>query len=311
MRKKVSIIGAGRVGATTAQLIAYKEICDVVLLNRTPGTAQGIALDIKESAPLEGFDTDIMGTGDYRDIKDSEIVVLTAGVPRKEGMSRDDLLKVNAEIVKLACKQIKKYAPKSKLIVLTNPLDSMVYLAKKVIGFPKERVIGMAGILDSSRFKTFISMELKVSVKSIDAMVLGSHGDFMVPLPRHSTVDGVPIAQLMENSKIKAIIQRTKDGGAEIIKLEKDSSAFYAPASSLVAMVESILKDKKEVLPCAAYLEGEYGIKGIFMGVPVILGTNGMEKVIELELTKKEKEELLASASKVKKLAKEIDTEFL
>ena len=309
--RKVSIMGAGRVGSTTAQLLAYREMCDIVLWNRTPDSAKGIALDIKESAPIEGFDSDIKGTGDYNDIKGSDVVVLTAGAPRKEGMSREELLKTNAGVVKSICLQVKRYAPDSKLIVLTNPLDSMVYLAKKVTGFPKERVVGMAGILDSARFRAFISMELNVSVESVYAMVLGGHGDFMVPLPRHASVNGVPVTSLIPRDRLNAIIERTRAGGAEIIKLEKDSSAFYAPASSLVMMAEAILRDKREVLPCAAYLNGEYGLKGIFMGVPALLGTGGVEKVIELELTKDEARELGASAAKVKGLAKEVDTELL
>ncbi len=311
MRKKVSIIGAGRVGATTAQILAYKDICNIVLWNRTEGTAKGIALDLSESAPLEGFDTKITGTSNFSEIKNSEVVVLTAGVPRKEGMSREDLLKVNADIVKKICAQIKKHAPESKLIVLTNPLDSMVYLSKKITGFPKERVMGMAGILDSSRFRSFIANELNVSVESVSAVVLGGHGDFMVPLPRYANVDGTPINELIKKDKIKSIIERTRNAGAEIIKLEKESSAFYAPASSLAIMVEAILNDKREQLPCAAYLNGEYGLKGIFMGVPVILGAKGIDKIVEMELEKDEKKLLIESASKVKELAKEVDTLFL
>ncbi|HUC38845.1 MAG TPA: malate dehydrogenase [Candidatus Acidoferrum sp.] len=307
MRRKVLIIGAGRVGATTAQILAYRDICDIVLVNRTEGTAKGIALDIKESSPLEGFDSDIMGTSDFREIRGSDIVVLTAGVPRKEGMSRDELLNTNVNVVKPMCQQIKRYAPDCKLIVLTNPLDAMVYLAKKVTGFPKERVVGMAGILDSARFRTFIAETLKVSVTSVSGIVLGGHGDSMVPLPNNAFVNGIPIKELIGKGTIDKIIERTRNGGAEIIGLEKDSSAFYAPASSLVAMIESMLNDRKEVLPCAAYLDGEYGIKGIFMGVPVVLGSKGVEKVVELKLTRDESAAMKASADKVRALAKQVD----
>ncbi len=306
MRKKVSILGAGKVGATTAQRLAYTESCDILLWDRTEGVAKGIALDIKESAPIEGFDSDVEGTSDIKEIKNSDIIILTAGAPRKEGQSRDDLLKTNAAIVRDLSAQIKRYSSDSKLIVLTNPLDAMVYLAKQATGFPRERVMGMAGILDSARFKAFIADSLKVSVDSVNGMVLGGHGDFMVPLPKHSSVNGIPITSLLSNDEIKRIIQRTREGGAEIINLEKKSSAFYAPASSLVLMTESILKDKKMVLPCAAYLNGEYGIKGIFMGVPVILGEKGIEKVIELELTKQELAQLKESSAKVHALIKQL-----
>ena len=306
-RKKISIIGAGRVGSTAAQLCAYKELADIVLVNRTPEIAQGLALDLEESAPIEEFDVSITGTGDYADIKGSEIVCITAGAQRKEGMSRDELLNVNAEIVKSASEQVKKYAPNCKLIVVTNPLDAMVYVAKKVTKFPRERVMGMAGILDSTRFRTFIAMELGVSIEDASALVLGGHGDFMVPLPDHSSVAGIPITELLPENKIKKLIERTRKGGAEIIALEKESSAYFAPASSLVQMIEAILKDKKMILPCAAYLQGEYGIKGIFMGVPVTLGSNGVEKILELSLTKEEKQQLMQSAKAIKDLVCKID----
>lgn len=304
MRKKVSIIGAGRVGSTTAQILAYKGICDIVLWNRTPESAIGLALDMEESAPIEGFDVKIKGTGSYSDIKDSDIVIVTAGVPRKEGMSRDDLLKINAGIVKNVCENVKRYAPNCILIVLTNPLDAMVYIARRTTGFTKQRVIGMAGILDSSRFSEFIAMELGVSVDDVSALVLGGHGDFMVPLPRYTSVAGIPVGELIQKAKLQKLIERTVNAGAEIIKLEKDSSAFYAPASSLVTMVDAILKDKKKILPCAAYLDGEYGLKGIFMGVPVILGSKGVEKIIELDLTKEEKQAVKASGEKISELIK-------
>lgn len=306
VRKKVSIIGAGRVGATTAQILAYKGLCDIVLWNRTAESAMGLALDIEESAPIEGFDAKIIGTGNYKDIKDSDVVILTAGVPRKEGMSRDELLNTNAAIVRTACENVKKYAPNCILIVLTNPLDAMVYIAKKVTGFPKQHVIGMAGILDSSRFRVFVAMELNADVNDVSALVLGGHGNFMVPLPRYATVGGIPITEMLTKEKINKIIERTVNAGAEIIKLEKDSSAFYAPASSLVAMVDSILNDKKTILPCAVYLNGEYGIKDIFMGVPVVLGSKGVEKIVKLKLTKDEMSAVKKSADKIKDLVKQL-----
>jgi malate dehydrogenase len=305
-RKKVSILGAGKVGSTTAQLLAYRGICDVVLYNRTADTAIGIALDIAESAPIESFDVSIKGTGDFKDIQGSDVVVLTAGAQRKEGQSRDELLESNAAIVMEMCTQIKRYAPNSKLIVLTNPLDAMVYLAKKVTGFPKERVAGMAGILDSSRFRSFIAMELGIGVDSVSALVLGGHGDSMVPLPRHASVAGVPLSEMLNKEQINRLIQRTRDAGAEIIKLEK-SSSFYAPASSLVTMVNAMLSDTKEVFPCAAYFTGEYKLNGIFMGVPVVLGANGVERIVELQLTKEERKAFDESAEKVLALSKQID----
>ena len=298
-RAKVSIIGAGRVGSTTAQILAYKNICDVVLWNRTANLAEGVALDISESAPIEGFDCSVTGTGDWNDVKGSSIVVLTAGVPRREGMSRDELIDINASVVKNVCRQIKIHAPDAKLIVLTNPLDVMVYLAMKVTGFPKERVVGMAGILDSSRFAEFIAEALGVSGKKVDATVLGSHGDLMVPLARLVKVDGKPLEGLMPKKKVDGLIARTRDGGAEIIKLEA-GSAYYAPASALVLMIESILLDKKMILPCAAYLSGEYGERDLFLGVPVVLGAKGVEKIVELDLDQGEKDALMAAATKIK-----------
>lgn len=289
-------------GATLAQILAYRQLCDVVLWNRTADKAKGIALDLMESAPIEGFDVSIIGTGDFAEIKGSDIVVITAGVPRKEGMSRDDLLKVNADVINSACDGIKQYAPNSTVLVLTNPLDAMVFLAKKRLGFPKERVIGMAGILDSARFAEFISMELKTSVKNVNAMVLGSHGDTMVPLTRYTTVYGVPLDALLPKDRVDALVKRTQNGGAEIIALEKDSSAYYAPASALALMADSILNDRRTVLPCSAYLEGEYGISGIFIGVPVVLGAHGVETIVQLELNDDEKRVLAASAAKIKSL---------
>ncbi len=299
-RKKVSIIGAGKVGSTLAQILAYKEIADVVLFNRTANSAKGIALDLMESAPLEHFDTNVVGSGDYADISGSDIVVLTAGVPRKEGMSRDDLLKVNADIVSAACENIAKQAPDSILIVLTNPLDAMVYLAMKKTGFKKQKVIGMAGILDSARFGYFIAKELGASINDVNAVVLGSHGDTMVPATSLTEVGGVQVEKLVEKEKLNSIIERTRNGGAEIISLEKDSSAYYAPASALATMVESILKDKKMILPCSVYLEGEYGISGIFLGVPVVLGSGGVERIVKLDLSPDESAALAACAEKIR-----------
>ncbi len=307
MMPKVSIIGAGRVGSTLAQLLAYRDFCDVVLWNRTADTAKGIALDIMESGPVEGFDAKVTGTGDYSDIKDSGIVVITAGAQRKEGMSRDELLNTNAAIVKSAAEATRLYAPNSIIIVLTNPLDPMAYVAMKASGFPKNRVVGQAGILDSARFRFFISERLGVSAKSVDSVVLGSHGDLMVPLVGHTKVSGEPVDDMVADKDLGALIERARNGGAEIIKLEK-SSAFYAPASALAQMVASIVLDKKEILPCSAYLEGEYGISGVFIGVPVMLGKNGIEKIIEFNISGGEKEALKVSADRTKELIGAIKT---
>ena len=301
-RKKITIVGAGRVGSTAAQLCAMKELGDIVLWNRTAGTAKGLALDIQEMAPIEGFDVRITGTDNWKDTKDSDVVVVTAGLPRQPGMSRDDLLLKNAAIIKEACLNVKKYSPDCILIVITNPLDAMVWYAKKVTGFPRNRVIGMAGILDTARFRSFVAMHLNVSVESVEAMVLGGHGDFMVPLPDHSTVVGAPLTKVLDKKTLNKLIERTRNGGAEILELEKNSSAFFAPGSAVTQMVEAIIKDKHEILPCAAYLEGEYGLNGIFMGVPCKLGAKGMEKVIELNLSRQEERELKKSAESVREL---------
>ncbi len=306
MRAKVSVIGAGKVGSTVAHLLAVKGIADVVLVNRTVGLAQGIALDISEALPVELSDVKVTGTGDYADIFGSDIVVVTAGAQRKEGMSRDDLLKMNAQIVGGIAQMIKVNAPKSRVIVVSNPLDAMVYLTKKVTGFDKSSVIGMAGELDSSRFSSFIAAELGVSVKEIYPVVLGSHGDSMVPLTRFTTVGGEPVSDLIAADRLERIIARTRDAGAEIIKLE-ESSAFYAPASSVVRMVESILQDKKEVIPSSVYAQGEYGIDGVFIGLPVVLGEGGAEKIVELKLNDDEKKLLLDSAAKIKAMMAQID----
>ncbi len=301
-RKKVSIVGAGNVGATAGQRIADKELADVVLIDIIEGVPQGKALDLAESGPIEGYDSRLTGTNNYKDTANSDIVVITAGIPRKPGMSRDDLLKTNYGIVKDVTEQVVKNSPNCIIIVVSNPLDAMVQTAFRVSRFPKQRVIGMAGVLDSARFRTFIGMELNVSVENIHAFVLGGHGDSMVPLPRYSTVSGIPITDLLPKETIDRIVQRTRDGGAEIVGLLK-TSAWYAPASAIVDMVDAILKDRKKILPCAAYLEGEYGINGLFVGVPVKLGERGIEQVIEISLTLEERAALQKSAAAVKELA--------
>src|SRR5216110_2841295 len=300
-REKVSIVGAGNVGATAGQRIADKELADVVLIDIVEGVPQGKALDLAESAPIEGYDCRLTGTNNYKDTANSDIVVITAGVPRKPGMSRDDLLKTNYEIVKGVTEQVVKNSPNSIIIVVSNPLDAMVQTAFRVSNFPKERVIGMAGVLDSARFRTFIGMELNVSVENIHAFVLGGHGDSMVPLPRYSTVAGVPITELLSKDRIDAICKRTADGGAEITKLV-GTSAWYAPGAAAAEMVEAILKDKKKILPCSVFLQGEYGIRDLFVGVPVKLGARGVEQIIEIKLTAEENAALQKSAAAVKEL---------
>jgi len=300
-RKKVSIVGAGNVGATAGQRIADKQLADVVLIDIIEGVPQGKALDLAESGPIEGYDCRLTGTNNYNDTANSDIVVITAGVPRKPGMSRDDLLKTNYGIVKGVTEQVVKNSPNSVIIVVSNPLDAMVQTAFRVSKFSKHRVIGMAGVLDSARFRTFIGMELNVSVENIHAFVLGGHGDTMVPLPRYSTVAGIPITELLPKETIDRIVQRTRDGGAEIVSYLK-TSAWYAPASAIVEMVDAILKDRKKILPCAAYLEGEYGISGLYVGVPVKLGQRGIEQVIEINLTLEERAALQKSAAAVKEL---------
>ena len=302
MRKKVSIVGSGNVGATAAQRIVDKELADVVLIDIIEGVPQGKALDLLQSGPVEGYDSQILGTNDYRDTANSDIVIITAGLPRRPGMSRDDLLMKNYEIVKSVTEQVAKYSPNSILIVVSNPLDAMVQTAFKVSGFPKQRVFGMAGVLDSARFRTFIALELNVSVENVHAFVLGGHGDTMVPLPRYSTVAGIPITELLPKERIDALVKRTRDGGAEIVGLLKTGSAYYAPSASAVEMVEAIFKDKKKILPCAAYLEGEYGIHGYYVGVPVKLGKKGVEEIIQIKLTAEEDAALKKSADAVKEL---------
>jgi malate dehydrogenase len=301
-RKKISVIGAGFVGSTAAHWAAAKELGDVVLLDINEGTAKGKALDLYEASPVELFDSRVIGTADYKDTADSDVVIVTAGLPRKPGMSRDDLLATNAKIVKTCCEGIKQYSPNSVVIVVSNPLDAMAYVAKTVTGFPRERVIGMAGVLDTARFRTFISEELKVSVKDIHAIVLGGHGDTMVPMPRHCSVGGVPLNEILPQDRIDALVQRTRQGGAEIVNLLKTGSAFYSPAASAVQMAEAILKDQKRILPCAVELGGEYGVKGLFIGVLCKLGGKGMEQVIELKLNETERAGLENSVKAVREL---------
>ena len=295
-------MGSGNVGATTAHWIVDKELADVVLIDIVDGVPQGKALDLLQSGPIEGFDCGVVGTNKYEDTSDSDIVIITAGLPRKPGMSRDDLLTKNYEIVKSVTEQIVQYSPQSILIIVSNPLDAMVQTAYRISGFPKNRVIGMAGILDSARFRTFISQELDVSVENIHAFVLGGHGDTMVPLPRYSTVSGIPITDLLSSEKIDALVKRTANGGAEIVGLLKTGSAFYAPSAAVTEMVEAIFKDKKKILACAAFLEGEYGINGLFVGVPVKLGKNGIEEIIQIPLQPDEEKALEKSAAAVKEL---------
>ena len=302
MDKKVTVIGAGNVGATAAQRLAEKELCDVVLVDIVEGIPQGKALDLTEAAPIEKHDAQLTGSNTYLESANSDIVIITAGIPRKPGMSRDDLISTNAGIVKNVTQQTAEMSPDAVLIIVSNPLDAMCHVAFEASGFPKNRVIGMAGVLDSARFRAFIAMELNVSVENTTAFVLGGHGDTMVPLPRYSTVAGIPITELMPKDRIDAIVERTANGGAEIVSLLKTGSAFYAPASAAVEMAESILKDKKKILPCATYLEGEYGIHGLFIGVPVKLGSNGVEEVIEITLTEEEKQALEKSADAVREL---------
>jgi len=306
MDKKVTVVGAGNVGATTAQRLAEKELCDVVLVDIIEGVPQGKALDLAEAAPIEKHDAHLIGTNDYDASENSDIVIITAGIPRKPGMSRDDLLSTNAGIMKSVTQQVAKLSPDAGIIIVSNPLDAMCHVALETSGFPKNRVMGMAGVLDSARFRAFIAMELNVSVENTHAFVLGGHGDTMVPLPRYSTVAGIPITELMSKDRINALIDRTANGGAEIVSLMKTGSAFFAPASAAVEMAESILKDKKKILPCAAYLEGEYGINNLFIGVPVKLGANGIEEIIQIDLTDEEKSALKKSANAVADLVESL-----
>lgn len=306
MRKKVTVVGGGFVGATTAQRIVDHELADVVLCDIMEGIPLGKALDMLESAPITGSDSNAIGVctaqGDYRETANSDIVVMTAGFPRKPGMSRDDLLRANYDVIKAVIEQVVKHSPNAILIVVTNPLDAMAQAAFKLSGFPKNRVIGMAGVLDSARMSAFVAMELGVSVENVHSFVLGGHGDDMVPLARYSTVAGIPLPDLLPPDRIAAIMDRTRKGGAEIVNLLKTGSAYYAPSAAVVEMVEAILKDKKKILPCAAYLEGEYGVKGLYVGVPVKLGARGIEQIIEIKLTADEKAALEKSSASVREL---------
>ena len=302
MRKKVSIVGSGNVGATAAHWIASKELADVVLIDIVEGVPQGKGLDLLEAMPIEKRDSHILGTNDYADTANSDIVVITAGIPRKPGMSRDDLLNTNYKIMQDVVGKVVQHSPNCIIIVVSNPLDAMAQAAYKISKFPKGRVLGMAGVLDSARFRTFIAEELKVSVENVTAFVLGGHGDTMVPLPRYSTVAGIPITELIAKDRLDALVTRTANGGAEIVKYLKTGSAYYAPSAATCEMVEAILKDKKKIVPCAAYLEGEYGIKGFFVGVPCKLGSKGLEEIIQIKLTPEEQAALNKSADSVKEL---------
>jgi malate dehydrogenase len=305
-RKKISIIGSGFVGATAAHWAAEKELGDVILVDILEGIPQGKALDLFEASPIEGFDSRVIGTNSFEETKDSDVVIITSGVPRKPGMSREDLLDINRKIIESVVAQVVEKSPKTILILVTNPLDTMTYLAYKKSGFPKERVIGMAGILDTARFKAFIAMELGVSVEDIQTLLLGGHGDEMVPLPRYTTISGIPLSQLLPKETINRLVDRTRKGGGEIVNLLKTGSAFYAPSAAAIQMTESILKDKKRILPCCVYLDGEYGLKDICFGVPIKLGAKGVESIIELQLTEEEKALLAKSAESVKKSIKEL-----
>jgi malate dehydrogenase len=302
LRKKVTVVGAGNVGANCALRIADKELADVVMVDVVEGVPQGKGLDILQSGPVQGYDVSITGANDYEPTANSDIAIITAGFPRKPGMSRDDLLLANYEVVRTATEQVAKYSPNCIIIVVTNPLDAMTQAAYWVSKFSKNRVAGMAGVLDSARFRTFIAMELKVSVENVVGVVMGGHGDTMVPLVRLSSVSGIPLTELMDKDKLDAIVDRTRNGGAEIVKFLKTGSAYYAPSAAAVEMAESILKDKKKVLPCAAYLEGEYGINGLFVGVPVKLGARGIEQIYEIKLTAEEQAMLKKSADSVQEL---------
>jgi malate dehydrogenase len=302
LRKKVTVVGAGNVGANCAVRIADKELADVVLVDVVEGVPQGKGLDLLQSGPVQGYDVNITGANDYAPTANSDIAIITAGFPRKPGMSRDDLLLANFEVIKTATEQVAKHSPNCIIIVVTNPLDAMAQAAFQISGFSKNRVVGMAGVLDSARFRTFIAQELNVSVENVTGVVMGGHGDTMVPLVRLSNVAGIPLTELMDQATIDAIVNRTANGGAEIVKYLKTGSAYYAPSAAAVEMAESILKDKKKVLPCAAYLEGEYGISGLFVGVPVKLGANGIEKIYEIKLTDEETAKLHKSAASVQEL---------
>lgn len=300
MRKKVTIIGAGFVGSTCAHWIAAKELADVVLVDIVEGIPQGKALDLFEAGPIEGFDVNVIGTNSYAETAGSDVVILTSGVPRKPGMSREDLLKVNAEITATNIQQVVATSPNATIIIVNNPMDTMAYLAYKVAGLPRERVIGQGGVLDAGRYRTFVAQEAGVSVEDVQAMLLGGHGDEMVPLPSYTTISGIPVTQFISEERLHAIVERAKKGGGEIVQLLKTGSAYYAPSAAVVLMVESILKDKKRIVPAAAYLQGEYGLDDIYFGVPVKLGAGGIEQIIELPLSDDEKAAVQKSAALVK-----------
>lgn len=309
-RNKIALIGAGNIGGTLAHLIGLKDLGDIVILDVAKGTGQGKGLDLEQSSVVEGFDSKIIGTDDYADIAGSDVVIVTAGIARKPGMSRDDLMATNTKIISLVAEGIKQHAPDAFVIVITNPLDAMVYVMQKITGFAPNKVVGMAGVLDSSRMSLFLAIEFNVSVEDVSAFVLGGHGDTMVPLVRYSSVAGIPVPDLIEmgwttKNKIDEIVQRTRDGGAEIVKLLGTGSAYYAPASSAIAMAESYLKDKRRILPVAAYLNGEYGVKGLYIGVPAIIGKNGVEKIVEVKLNSAETTMFNRSVEAVKKLVEE------
>lgn len=310
MRKKISMIGAGHVGEHAVREMLARELGDIVLLDIVEGMPQGKALDMAEAAPLLGYSYFAKGSNNYEDIADSDVVIITAGLARKPGMSREDLLEKNFKIIRGIAEQIKKYAPNSYVIVVTNPLDAMVYTVHKVLGFERNRVMGMAGALDATRFRAFIAMELGVSPEDVQAMVMGTHGDLMVPLPRFASVSGIPITELLDKETIDRLVERTRKGGGEIVSLLKTGSAYYAPGAAVAIMVESIIKDKKRVIPTSVYLNGEYGIKDVFIGVPVVLGAGGAEKIIELDLNDEEMAALRTSAEHVKKLEEEVDELF-
>ncbi len=310
MRKKISLIGAGQIGGTLAHLISIKELADVVLFDVADGIAKGKALDIAQSTSIDGLSINLIGTNNYEDIKNSDVIIITAGVPRKPGMNRDDLLETNLKIIKQVAEGIKKNSPNAFVICITNPLDVMVMALQRYSGLPKHKIVGMAGILDTSRFKYFLSQELKVPVKNIESLVLGGHGDTMVPMPNHTKVNGKSLNQLIKKEKLNSIIDRTRKGGAEIVKFLQKGSAFYAPAASGVEMAESYIKDLKKTLPCAAHLNGEYGVKNLYAGVPVVIGKKGVEKIVEIKLSDKEKNQFNVSIKAVQSLfevAKKID----
>jgi malate dehydrogenase len=306
-RNKITIVGAGNVGASTAQKIAEKALGDIVLVDIVPDLPQGKALDLQESGPICGFDSRLIGTNRYDETEGSDIVIITSGIARKPGMSRDELLKTNVGIVKGVTQEIVKRSPGAVLIIVSNPLDAMTYVAAKVSGFPRERIMGMAGVLDSARFRTFIALELGVSVENIQSFVLGGHGKTMIPLIRYSTVAGMPVSRLINRERLDHLIQRTREGGAEIVGLLKTGSAYYAPAASITEMVEAVVRDKKKILPCAALCKGEYGINGLFVGVPAKLGIRGVEQVIEFELSDEEAAGLQSSAEAVRALCRQVD----